>query len=38
MIIVGIYTLGGVLIDLEYAAKKLKNGVYSAKTIKKTHI
>lgn len=38
MIIVDTYTLGGVLIDLGYAAKILQNGVYSAKSIKKTHI
>ena len=38
MIIVGTYTLGGVLIDLEYAAKITQNGIYSAKSIKKTHI
>lgn len=37
-IIVGTYTLGGVLIDLGYAAKIAQNGVYSAKSIKKTHI
>lgn len=37
-IIVGTYTLGGVLIDLEYAAKIPQNGIYSAKSIKHTHI
>ena len=37
-IIVGTYTLGGVLIDLGYATKIPKNGVYSAKSIKHTHI
>lgn len=39
MIIVGTYTLGGVLIDLGNAAKTPQNGVYPAKSIKKnTHL
>ena len=37
-IIVGTYTLGGVLIYLGYAAKITQNGIYSAKSIKNTHI
>ncbi len=37
-IIVGTYTFGGVLIDLEYAAKITQNGVYSAKSIRNLHI
>ena len=37
-IIVGTYTLGGVLIGLGYAAKITQNDIYSAKSIKNLHI